>query len=163
MEGLQHFRNGFTGELWLEVFVAWGVNSTPKDIAKIAELARSFKPDRIHLNTAVRPPAESFVHPMPMQKLERLAEYFDPLAEVVAEFGSETTPSVQADEGAVLAMLRRRPCTAKDISRALGLHLNEVSKYIGKLERTDVIQALSLIHISEPTRLRRKSRMPSSA
>lgn len=142
VEGMQHFRNEFTGEMWLEVFVIWGVNSTPKDISQIAELAKMFKPDRIQLNTAVRPPAESFVHPMPMQKLEALTEYFEPPAEVIAEFSSDCTPSARANEDTILAMLQRRPCTAKDIAEALGLHINEVSKYIGKLSRTNVIREM---------------------
>jgi len=146
VEGLQHFRNEFTGELWLEVFVIWGVNSTPKDISRIAELARTFKPDRIHLNTAVRPPAESFVQPMPMQKLEALTAYCEPPAEVIAEFSSGYTPSAKANEDTILAMLQRRPCTAKDIAEALGLHINEVSKYVGKLERTDVIREMPSGH-----------------
>ncbi|VGO19906.1 radical SAM protein [Pontiella sulfatireligans] len=141
VEGMQHFRDEFAGELWLEVFVIWGANSTPKDISRIAELAKTFKPDRIQLNTAVRPPAESFVHPMPKQKLENLATYFDPPAEVIAEFSSDYTSSAKASEDTILAMLQRRPCTTKEISAALGLHINEVSKYIGKLERTSVIQA----------------------
>ena len=35
--------------------------------------------------------------------------------------------------------------------------------YSAKTPVMDALWALSLIHISEPTRLRRKSRMPSSA
>ncbi len=141
VDGIQAFRNGFTGELWLEVFVVQGVNSTPKDISRIAELAKSIGPDRIQLNTAVRPPAETAVHPVPKQKLESLAAYFDPPAEVIAEFSSDFSPSTRANEDTILAMLQRRPCTAREISAVLGLHINEVSKYIGKLERTNVIRA----------------------
>jgi len=146
VKGIQTFRNEFAGELWLEVFVVWGVNSTAKDISKIAKLAKTFRPDRIHLNTAVRPPAESFVQPMPMQKLETLAGHFDPPAEVIAEFSSDYTPSAKANEDTILAMLRRRPCTVKDISIALGIHINEVSKYIGKLSRTNMIRETSSGH-----------------
>lgn len=143
VDGITAFRSEFGGELWLEVFVAWGVNSTSKDISRIAELAESFKPDRIQLNTAVRPPAESFVHPMPKQKLEGLVGYFKPVAEVIAEFSTDFSPSTQANEETILAMLQRRPCTAAEISAVLGLHPNEVAKYIGKLERTNRIHITS--------------------
>jgi len=141
VDGIQAFRNEFAGELWLEVFVVQGVNSTPKDISRIAERAKSIGPDRIQLNTAVRPPAETAVHPVPKQKLESLAAYFDPPAEVIAEFSSDFSPSTRANEDTILAMLQRRPCTAREISAALGLHIDLVSKYIGKLERTRVIRA----------------------
>lgn len=45
-----------------------------------------------------------------------------------------------------VAMLQRRPCTTKEISAVLGLHVNEVSKYIGKLERTNRIQVKPTDH-----------------
>ena len=143
VEGMKVFRGAFSGELLLEVFVVWGVNSTQSDIARIAKLAQSIRPDKIQLNTAVRPPAEGFVHPMPKEKLEQLASSFTPRAEVIAEFSSDFSPSTKANEETILAMLQRRPCTAKEISTVLGLHPNEVSKYIGKLERTDQILAKS--------------------
>jgi predicted ArsR family transcriptional regulator len=38
-------------------------------------------------------------------------------------------------------MLRRRPCTADQIADIFGMHLNEVSKYLGNLMRTDQIRA----------------------
>jgi wyosine [tRNA(Phe)-imidazoG37] synthetase (radical SAM superfamily) len=143
VEGIQTFRREFTGELWLEVFLIWGVNSTPKDISRIAELAETFKPDRIQLNTAVRPPAEGFVQPTPRKKLEQFVDCFTPKAEIIAEFSSKTIPSATANEDTILAMLQRRPCTAIEISEVLGLHINEVSKYIGKLDRTNRIHAES--------------------
>ena len=141
IKGMQTFREEFSGELWLEVFMLWGVNSTQKEVSQIAELAQSIRPDRIQLNTAVRPPSEGFVHPMPKENLEQLTGYFSPPAEVIAEFSSDFSPSTQANEETLLAMLQRRPCTAKEISTVLGLHPNEVSKYIGKLERTNQIHA----------------------
>jgi wyosine [tRNA(Phe)-imidazoG37] synthetase (radical SAM superfamily) len=143
IDGLQAFRREFAGELWLEVFLIWGVNSTPKDISQIAEWAATFKPDRIQLNTAVRPPAEGFVHPMPREKLEQFVDVFTPKAEIIAEFSSKTTPSASANEDTIQAMLQRRPCTAIEISEVLGLHISEVSKYVGKLERTNRIHAVA--------------------
>ncbi len=143
IKGMQTFRKEFSGKLWLEVFMIWGVNTTQKEVSQIAELAKSIRPDRIQLNTAVRPPAEGFVHPMPKEKLEQLVDHFIPKAEIIAEFSSDFSPSTQANEETILAMLQRRPCTAKEISTVLGLHPNEVSKYIGKLKRTNQIQSTS--------------------
>ena len=36
-------------------------------------------------------------------------------------------------------MLQRRPCTADQIADTFGMHLNEVSKYLGNLTRSDQI------------------------
>ncbi|MDF7824416.1 radical SAM protein [Pontiellaceae bacterium B12227] len=144
--GMQTFRQEFDGRLWLEIFMIWGVNSTQKEVAQLAEWARSVHPDRIQLNTAVRPPAEGFVRPMPRQKLQSLTVGFDPPAEIIAEFSSDITSASKANEETILAMLQRRPCTEKDISDALGLHLNEVAKYLGKLQRTGRIETPAIRH-----------------
>ena len=140
-EGASAFRKMFSGELWIEVFIVRGVNSVPEEVAKIAELIKPLQPDRIQLNTAVRPPAEGFVKAVPEKHLRELAELFDPPAEVIAEFSSAQSPNVKVNEQTILAMLVRRPCTAEQIAKVFGMHRNELSKYIGKLIRTGQIRA----------------------
>ena len=141
VDGYRAFRSGFQGKLWLEVFLMLGTNSVIADVEKIAALAETIGPDEIHLNTAVRPPAEEFALAMPRKEMEALAGLFSPAAKVIAEFPSDKSADVAANEGTILAMLKRRPCTAQQIAGVFGMHLNEVSKYIGKLLSTDQIHA----------------------
>ena len=136
LEGQRQLRAEFTGGLWLEVFLLWGVNSTPADVRRLAALAREIRPDRVHLNTCVRPPAEASAEAVPLERLAELAALFEPRAEVVAEFSAALSAHTQVTEDAVLALLRRRPCTAHQVAQEFGLHANEVSKYLGKLVRT---------------------------
>ena len=136
VEGQRAFRSQFKGKIWMEVFVLWGVNSVPKDVEKIAALAKTIGPDRIQLNTAVRPPAEDFAIALPRERIEKLTKLFDPPAEVIAEFSTDRAVNIQANETTIFAMLQRRPCTAEQIAEVLSMHMNEVSKYIGKLMRT---------------------------
>ena len=140
-KGLQEFRNAFDGELWLEVFLLAGINAMAKDTEKIARLARDLKPDRVHLNTIARPPAEDFAAPVSMAQLEQLAALFDPPAQIAADFTPHRTSKTIADEASILAMLARRPCTMKQVEAAFGMHLNEVSKILGHLMRNDHIRA----------------------
>jgi wyosine [tRNA(Phe)-imidazoG37] synthetase (radical SAM superfamily) len=133
VEGLKIFRGQFTGELWMEIFLVWGVNSTPSDVSRIAVLAEQIGPDRIQLNTVVRPPAEDFIEAVPEENILSLCPLFRPTAEVINDFKAEKDIELQATKETVLAMLRRRPCTADHICRAFGMHLNEVSKYLGSL------------------------------
>ncbi len=139
MDGYRAFRNEFQGKLWIEVFLVWGSNTVPRDLEKIAALAEAMGPDEIHLNTAVRPPAEEYAFAMPRRKMEELTELFRPVATVIAEFSSDKSSDAAANEDTILAMLKRRPCTAQQISEVFGMHLNEVSKYIGKLLRNGKI------------------------
>ena len=57
-------------------------------------------------------------------------------------------------------MVGKAPTIACDV---LTLDLEDSVPPAEKPKGREMIQQLSLIHISEPTRLRRKSRMPSSA
>ena len=58
IQGQKTFRSQFKGQLWMAVFMIKGINSEPADVCKIAALAKEIAPDRIQLNTAVRPPSE---------------------------------------------------------------------------------------------------------
>lgn len=138
MDGYRAFRDEFRGKLWIEVFLLWGMNSVPREVEKIAELVGIIKPDAIHLNTAVRPPAEDFAAPVPRKQMEAMAGLFHPRAKIIAEYSSNKTAEIAANETTILAMLRRRPCTACQIADVFGMHLNEVAKYLGKLTRTGV-------------------------
>lgn len=140
IEGLQRYRDAFSGRLWMEVFLIAGINTRPEDVARIAEFAAGIAPDRIQLNTAVRPPAENFVRPLSNEQLIPLTGLFRPEAEIIAEFSGGTS-RVRVNQDTILAMLQRRPCTARQIADVFDLHLNEVSKYIGKLLRTGVIRS----------------------
>ena len=62
--GMIAFRNGYRGQMWLEVMLLAAVTGGADVVERLAELAARIAPDRIQLNTAVRPPAESFVAPV---------------------------------------------------------------------------------------------------
>jgi wyosine [tRNA(Phe)-imidazoG37] synthetase (radical SAM superfamily) len=104
-------------------------------------LAALFAPDRIHLNTAVRPPAEDFVAPLSKAHLVALSRLFKPPAEVIAEYRKKGDPKIERNEEAIFSMLKRRPCTAEDIAGACGMHFNEASKYLGNLLRQGRIRS----------------------
>ncbi len=140
--GMREFRQGFSGRIWLEVFLIAGLNDAPEQVERIAALAATIGPDKIHLNTAVRPPAESAVRPVNPERLVELAELFRPRAEVIADFVPRPGSGIAVNEIALLDMLRRRPCTARQIADVFGMHLNEVAKYTGHLLKTGQIQAL---------------------
>jgi wyosine [tRNA(Phe)-imidazoG37] synthetase (radical SAM superfamily) len=136
LEGMRRFRAAFSGQLWLEVFLVSGMNDRPDDVVKIAELAEQIGPDRIHLNTAVRPPAEAFAEPVPKDRLAPLCRLFHPKAEMIAEVDIRCDPKITINEETIYAMLKRRPCTSEQIAQGFGMHFNEVSKYLGYLIRS---------------------------
>jgi hypothetical protein len=93
------------------------------------------------LNTAVRPPAEEFGTALPNEQMAALMHLFQPTAEIIADFSTPRSKPMQMNAAAILAMLKRRPCTALQIAEGFGLHVNEVSKYLGKLMKENKIRA----------------------
>ncbi|MHC4155862.1 MAG: radical SAM protein, partial [Planctomycetota bacterium] len=57
--GLSAFRDEFPGNIWVEVFLVEGLNTADEQIAQIQHAIGRIRPDKIQLNTAVRPTAES--------------------------------------------------------------------------------------------------------
>ncbi|MFO7600760.1 MAG: radical SAM protein [Candidatus Desulfacyla sp.] len=140
ISGQKAFRREYTGQLWMEVFLVSGMNAMPVDVSRIAALAEEIGPDRIQLNTAIRPAAEDFAVPVSKERMAELTHLFHPQAEIIAEFSNQKDLKSRANKESVLAMLRRRPCTAGQIAEGFGMHLNEVSKYLGNLLSTDQIR-----------------------
>jgi wyosine [tRNA(Phe)-imidazoG37] synthetase (radical SAM superfamily) len=141
IQGQIDFRRRFQGQLWMEVFLVAGMNSLPADVSKIAGQATKIGPDRIQLNTAVRPPAEDFAAALSKERMQSLAPLFTPQADIIAEFRATHAAHIQANQATIYSMLQRRPCTAEQIAEIFGMHLNEVLKYIGYLMRSDQIRA----------------------
>ena len=139
VEGQKALRTQFKGKLWMEVFLMRGINSALDDVRKIAALAKQINPDRIQLNTAVRPPAENFAASLSKEAMEDLVHLFQPAAEVIADFSAKHAEHMQANQKTIFSMLRRRPCTADQIADVFDMHLNEVSKYLGILMRSNQI------------------------
>ena len=91
--GMVEFRRQFTGEIWLEVMIVAGVNDSDEAIQKLAPLASDISPDRIDLNTVVREPSHAGVSPVSRERLEELADRFDPKAEVIGDAKVEIADS----------------------------------------------------------------------
>ncbi|MGO8705572.1 MAG: radical SAM protein [Candidatus Brocadiia bacterium] len=121
-EGLEALRREYRGQIWLEVFLVEGVNSSPEQVRKIGAIAERIRPDRIQLNTAVRPTAEPDVKALSEPALAELAKLLGPQAEVIADFRRPQEAAAFESRGAeVLDMIRRRPVTVADIAAGLGI------------------------------------------
>ena len=141
VEGLIRFREEYAGQYWLEVFLLGGVTAIPTEVEKIARVVRQIGPDRVQINTVTRPPAEEYAFPVGRSELQELAAAFGDRAEVIAEYrpGPEAADFAPQRED-ITALLRRRPCTVGDIAEGLGLHRNEVIKYVNELVTNGVLE-----------------------
>jgi hypothetical protein len=112
--------------------------------SRIGGSCRRSAPDRVQLNTAVRPPAEDFAVPVPQARLTELARLFHPKAEVIAEYQrKDKAASASAGQQAILELLRRRPCTEEDVARGLAMRPIEAAKHLAQLESARLIVSQS--------------------
>jgi len=171
LEGLQLFRQEYSGTIWMEVFIVPGINSDLEQVKAIAQLARTIRPDKIQLNTAVRPTTESRVGAVSELFLHEISVLFEPKAEVIAKFSGKDSgkrnvaPSSPKSpvashreglrrvphrclavcrgvlhQGAILAMLKRRPCTAEDVASAFPLDIAETQKILWEMTEQKLIR-----------------------
>jgi wyosine [tRNA(Phe)-imidazoG37] synthetase (radical SAM superfamily) len=134
ISGLRLFRQEFAGAIWLEVFLVAGVNTDREEIARIKALIEEVRPDKVHLNTAVRPPAEPDVRALSHEEMLRLARELGGNCEVIgavpAGFHERHDQHAEAD---VISILRRRPCSIEEIAAGLHMDRTDVAKCVAHL------------------------------
>jgi len=138
--GLSAFRDEFPGQLWLEVFVIKGLNTDAEQIAKLKELITTIRPDKIHLNTAVRPPAEKDVERADVATLHVIAAELGPRCDIIADVGgrdAEVLTRLRSED--VLSVLKRRPCSVGDISVGLGVCSEDVAALLTEMEQLGLV------------------------
>ncbi len=131
LAGQRDFRNVFRGDLWMEVFLMEGINADPEQVKKIAAAAAGIRPDKIHLNTAVRPPAEAEARPVAKEKLDAFCKFFTPCADVIASFSAGTESSAELSVKKLIDLIRRHPATAAQLAENFGADLAAVLALLG--------------------------------
>jgi wyosine [tRNA(Phe)-imidazoG37] synthetase (radical SAM superfamily) len=144
ISGLCEFRNEFSGQIWLEVFIVDRINTAPQQIANIHSAIMRIRPDKVQLNTAVRPTADSHITIITRDRLEQIASELGDKAEVIADFSVGLLDRHMARSAQdILDMLRRRPCSMEDICHGLEMPPNEVIKHIEILLNGGLIESVS--------------------
>ena len=142
LQGLVDFRKDYKGQYWLEVFLLAGVTTPEAEVDRLKTCVASIQPDRVQINTVTRPPAESFAEPVPKKQLETISARLYERAEVIADYKDvHEEKDFTARREDILTLLQRRPCSIEDVASGLGLHRNEVVKYIEELSAEGKIEA----------------------
>lgn len=143
VSGLIDFKKEFKGEFWLEVLILPGYNDDPENILALKKAIQSIEPDRIQLNTLDRPGVIDGLRPATRGELETIvSEWEMEHVEIVVPVAErEESKAFRTDvEAAILETISRRPCTIDDIQQILGIHVNEINKYLGTLEESGQIE-----------------------
>ena len=146
IRGLIDFRKEFKGEMWLEVMLLPGYNDDPRELTLLKEAFDRINPDRIQINTLDRPGTVEGLRAASRKKMREIVEKWDlEGVEIIAAAPErKNIQSYRKDtESAILETIARRPCTLDDLSKILGVHINEINKYLSVLEEEDKISPVS--------------------
>ena len=143
IDGLVDFSREFEGEIWLEIFLLPGYNDDPKNLEALKEAVMLINPQRIQLNTLDRPGTVEGLQAISMERLKEISTFFGmEQVEIIAPPKKrQEVKSYRSDlEGAILETISRRPCTLADLEQILGMHINEINKYLSVLEEEGKIE-----------------------
>ena len=138
--GERAFRAAYAGELSVEVFIIDGVNSQAENARKIAAIVGSLNPDRIDINTAVRPPAVEGVTASSEDRLQALAEIFGEKATVTASFKKPERASPAVNEELLLGLIRRHPATCAQLAQEFSLSEEETLRILFHMVEAGLLQ-----------------------
>jgi len=152
LEGISNFCENFEGKIYLEIMLVKDVNDSEEEIKRINQFVRELDVDKVQLNTVIRPPGEFTAKPLHEEELQNIKALFDSKlpVEIVADFDRMTSKAYHKDlEQAITDLLRRRPTRKDEMSVALGVHPNEIVKYLQVLEERKKIKRVKIENEAE--------------
>ncbi|MEA3449022.1 MAG: radical SAM protein [Bacteroidota bacterium] len=147
IQGIIDLRKEYEGEIWLEVLFLKGYNDSEDELIRLKEAILKIKPDRVQLNILDRPGTVKGLIPLAKEELLHIIDFwgFDNVEIIASQLQRTNISSFRSDvESAILETIVRRPCTLDDLNRLLGIHVNEINKYLGTLENEGKIVTQSL-------------------
>ena len=144
VDGLKQLRAEFAGLIYLEVILLAGMNDAEEEMRALKPLIRQIQPEKIQLNTVVRPPADPCAKALDSKRLEEIKLFLGEGAEIVVDISAAQSAMARDTKGkGLLEMVRRRPLRPKDIANSMGLSIDEVESMVkgllikGYLRRQD--------------------------
>jgi wyosine [tRNA(Phe)-imidazoG37] synthetase (radical SAM superfamily) len=120
--------------IWLEVLLLGGINDTPEQIKGFGQFIKKINPEKIHLNTVVRPPVENYAVSLSNEQLKAIQKTLGPRAEIISGPAQDKVQTKSLwQESKISELVVRRPCTAEDIAQFLGLSLEETVPVLNRL------------------------------
>jgi len=147
IEGLIQFRKEFKGKIWLEVFILPDYNDNETEFEELKKAILKISPDLIQLNTLDRPGTIADLRAATRRELQRVIEFWklDNIEIIAASPERKNIQSYRKDaESVILETISRRPCTLDDLAKILGMHPNEINKYLDVLEADGLIESVRL-------------------
>jgi wyosine [tRNA(Phe)-imidazoG37] synthetase (radical SAM superfamily) len=139
IDGLKRFREIYKGQILLEIMLIKGFNDDPQELSKIKKVVSQIMPDKIHLNTVIRPPSEMYAEPLNIEEMTGIKEFFGKECEVIGEFHAKARKRTEDIRLYTLETIKRRPLTTIDIANIFGISESNTAMMIERLKTEGVV------------------------
>lgn len=146
--GLEHFTSRFPGRIFLEIFIAPGINDSDSSIGRFVNLLKRLKVEKVQLNTLDRPGCDPAIIPAPAETVKRFVRAIEPVVpvEAVGSFRYKSPVlrgEMPEDEltAAIMALASRRQVTREDLLEALKVDSRTLEQALKELLHRGVIES----------------------
>lgn len=140
LAGLISYAKVRTSKLWLEIFIAPGLNDSDAAIARFVDITEQIHPDKVQLNTLDRPGTVKGLKASDAQNTMRFIHALENVVpvEAVGPFryrSKKLRKKIQLGEieNRIIELISRRPATLPDIQLALGIAIEEVKMHLEQM------------------------------
>ncbi|MBN1384374.1 MAG: radical SAM protein [Elusimicrobia bacterium] len=136
INGLLSFSKIYPGKIWLEILFVKNINNSFKEVIALKKVVQKIKPDKIHLNTIHRPPAEFCIKPLKYNELLKIKKILGGPSEIILDKKHIETDIKKLNiSEKILKILYRRPMRLRDIKAIIGINRKDILKELWLLER----------------------------
>lgn len=142
IDGLADFNKHYNTKLWLEIFIIPGMNDTKEELSALREALIKINPALVQLNSLDRPGRVDFIEKVNLKRMNEIKNYFKSFnIKIISKY--KNRKKINSYDGniadKIVNLLKRRPCTLSDLETVLGIHRNELNKYLSMLEQDNKI------------------------
>ena len=135
IRGLKEMRKEYKKDYFLEVVLLAGLNDSERELSGLLKVINEISPDRVQLNTVVRPPSDPAALSLSNERLEEIKNYLGGNTEIIAASPLKSRKNISDSKiDRIIEMARRRPVTAGDILNSLNLQQDETERLIKELK-----------------------------
>jgi len=142
IDGIKQFRREYKGRMWIEILFVKGMNDHDEEVFKMKQVLDEIQPEKIHLNTVIRPPAYAVAQPVEESRLKEIQKILGERSEIVGVF-KETHKTIEhnADGQSILALLKRRAMTLEQMTVSLAMKNDDLSASLKQLHQGKFIKS----------------------
>ncbi|MGB9743900.1 MAG: radical SAM protein [Desulfurella sp.] len=134
IEGLKLFTQEFSGEVWLEIVFAKGINDKKHDIEALIKAIEYIKPKKVQIGTIERPPAFNGIQKLSNDELMSIYMALkDYNVELIKPFADKNVNFDEFLEKSIIKMISIRPCSIEELSDVFDAKNEDVDNIVTRL------------------------------